>query len=79
MTDNKREPSPEELVGQFFKRVTQDDRPYGHVTLQYISGITDALPRILQKRAQTSSHTSAPENKTKITADGTKWSNFRSG
>jgi hypothetical protein len=50
LTTNKREPSPEELVGQFFKRVTQDDKPYGHVTLPYVSGITDALRCILQKQ-----------------------------
>ncbi len=31
LTANKREPSPEELVGQFFKRVTENDKPYGHV------------------------------------------------
>ncbi len=35
LTVNKREPSPEELVGQFFKRVTENDKPYGHVTLPY--------------------------------------------
>ncbi len=50
MTVNKREPSPEELVGQFFKRVTENDKPYGHVTLPYINEITDALRRILQKQ-----------------------------
>ena len=50
MTVNKREPSPEELVGQFFKRVTENDKPYGHVTLPYINGVTDALRRILQKQ-----------------------------
>jgi hypothetical protein len=50
LTANKREPSPEELVGQIFKRVTQDDKPYGHVTLPYISGITDARRHILQKQ-----------------------------
>ena len=50
LTTNKREPSPEELVGQSFKRVTQDDKPYRHVTLPYVSGITDALRCILQKQ-----------------------------
>ncbi len=46
LTVNKREPSPEELV----ERVTENDKPYGHVTLPYINGITDALRRILQKQ-----------------------------
>ncbi len=49
LTVNKREPSPEELVGQFFKRVTENDKPYGHVTLPYINGVTVALRHILQK------------------------------
>ena len=43
-------PSPEELVGQFFKRFDDIDKPSGYVTLPYISGITDALRRILQKQ-----------------------------
>ena len=38
-------PSPEELVGQFFKRFDDIDKPSGYVTLPYISGITDALRR----------------------------------
>lgn len=50
LTSNKREPSPEEPVGQFFKRVTDEDKPYGHVNLPYINGITEALRRILQKQ-----------------------------
>ena len=50
MTVNKREPSSEELVGQFFKRITENDKPYGHVTLPYNNGITDALRRISQKQ-----------------------------
>ena len=33
MTVNKREPSPEELVGQFFKRVTENDKPYMDMSL----------------------------------------------
>ncbi len=37
-------------MGQFFKRVTENDKPYGHVTLPYINGVTDALRRILQKQ-----------------------------
>ena len=51
LTVNKREPSPEELVGQFFKRVTENDKPYGHVTLPYINEKTDALRRTLQKQS----------------------------
>ena len=43
-------PSPEELVGQFFKRFDDIDKPSGYVTLPYISGITDALRRILRKQ-----------------------------
>ena len=38
-------PSPEELVGQFFKRF--GEKPSGYVTLPYVRGITDALRRIL--------------------------------
>ena len=41
-------PSPEELVGQFFKRF--DEKPSRYVTLPYIRGITDALRRILLKQ-----------------------------
>ena len=41
-------PSPEELVGQFFKRF--DEKPSGYVTLPYVRGITDALRRILLKQ-----------------------------
>ena len=43
-------PSPEELVGQFFKRFANNDKPNGYVTLPYISGITDALRRTLLKQ-----------------------------
>ena len=43
-------PSPEELVGQFFKCFADDDKPSGYVTLPYISGITDALRRTLVKQ-----------------------------
>ena len=49
-TPNTIVPSPEELVGQFFKRFDDIDKPSGYVTLPYISGITDALRRILQKQ-----------------------------
>ena len=49
-TANTIVPSPEELVGQFFKRFDDTDKPSGYVTLPYISGITDALRRILQKQ-----------------------------
>ena len=51
-TPNTVVPSPEELVGQFFKRFDDIDKPSGYVTLPYISGITDALRRILQKKHQ---------------------------
>ncbi len=37
-------------MGQFFKGVTENDKPYGHVTLPCINGITDTLRRILQKQ-----------------------------
>ena len=43
-------PSPEELVGQFFKRFANNDKPNGYVTLPYISGITDAPRRTLLKQ-----------------------------
>ena len=36
-------PSPEELVGQFFKHFTESDKPSGNVTLPYKSGITEPL------------------------------------
>ena len=49
-TPNTIVPWPEELVGQFFKRFDDTDKPIGYVTLPYISGITDALRRILQKQ-----------------------------
>ena len=49
-TPNTIVPSPEELVGQFFKRFDDIDKPSGYVTLPYISGITDALRRILRKQ-----------------------------
>ena len=38
-------------MGQFFKRVTENDKPYGHVTLPYINEKTDALRRTLQKQS----------------------------
>ena len=43
-------PSPEELVGHFFKRFTKKDKPSGNVSLLYISGVTDAPRRILHKQ-----------------------------
>ena len=49
-TPNTIVPSREELVGQFFKRFDDIDKPSGYVTLPYISGITDALRRILRKQ-----------------------------
>ena len=48
LTPNTPVPSPEELVGQFFKRF--DEKPSGYVTLPYVRGITDALRRILLKQ-----------------------------
>ena len=48
LTPNTPVPSPEEFVGQFFKRF--DEKPSGYVTLPYVRGITDALRRILLKQ-----------------------------
>ena len=50
-TPNTLVPSPEELVGQLFKRFTESDKPSGYDILHfYISGTTDAVRRILHKQ-----------------------------
>ena len=45
LTPNTLVPSPEELVGQFFKRFYDSDKPSGCVTLPYIYGVTDVLTK----------------------------------
>ena len=52
MTVNKRESSPEELVGQFISNafLKMTNHMDMAVTLPHINGITDALQRILQKQ-----------------------------
>ena len=48
LTPNTPVPSPEELVGQFFKRF--DEKPSGYVTLPYVRGIIASLRRIFLKQ-----------------------------
>ena len=78
LTPNTLVSSPEELVGQFFKRFADNDKPSGYVTLPYISGITDALRRTsvkqnirvttrpLQRRFPCPKHQVPPEQRTNV-------------
>ena len=50
LTSNSLVSSLEELVGEFFKHFADNDKPSRYITLPYISGITDALRRILLKQ-----------------------------
>ena len=71
-TPNTIVPSPEELVGQFFKRFDDIDKPSGYVTLPYISGITDALRvatkplKTLQRMFPSPKQQIAPEPRTNV-------------